>query len=228
MVRKGLRCLMEDRRFQTDETDVDFFLREGYNVRGIVHVGANDGAEIPSYLERGLIPVMAWEPHPAAFQRLVDLWGADPYVLTLDMALGAVEGERLMFIPVNGDDEKTSAYLPLHTDGHPWTDVPINEKPITVLVNRFDAWKDRLRFPIEPYNTVVIDAQGMEYEVLDGFGEYLQHFEFLSVEMSWEPIYDSEASASTVIAFLDAKGFQQVSEVKEHDDVYFVRKDVLK
>ncbi len=76
------------------------------------------------------------------------------------------------------------------------------------------------------YNTLVIDVQGMELQVLRGFGEQLKEFSFLVVECSEVPMFEGEAPADAVIDYLLEMGFLQDSPVYSHDDVMFIRKDL--
>src|SRR5258708_18888104 len=43
--------------------------------RGVIHVGANDGAELVWYLDPGLIPMLCFEPNPEAFRSGLSDWG---------------------------------------------------------------------------------------------------------------------------------------------------------
>jgi FkbM family methyltransferase len=191
--------------------------------RGVIHVGANDGAEIQWYLDRDLSPILCFEPNPQAFKRGLSDWGGNAGVDYVRLALGSKSGEITMGIPADGDDEKTSRYNPIPTRGHDWTIIKTAEK-ITVPVVRFDEWAGEHPEILEqPYGTLVVDVQGMELEVLEGFGVYLQAFDYLCVELSEKPMYDGEPAAAEVIAWLAEQGFKQETPVEAHDDVCFSR-----
>ncbi len=191
--------------------------------RGLIHVGANDGAELEWYLSRSIQPVLCFEPNPAAFKRAMVDWGGRAEVDFVRLALGSESGTVEMGIPADGDDEKTSRYTPIPTTGHEWTSVPMT-KTIQVPMVRFDDWiGEHPEFRDKPYGTLVVDVQGMELEVLEGFGVYLEAFLYLCIELSEKPMYDGEAPAATVIDYLRARGFKQESEIVEHGDVLFSR-----
>jgi FkbM family methyltransferase len=83
---------------------------------------------------------------------------------------------------------------------------------------------DDLGINLDGFDTLVADTQGMEMEVLKGFGDELQKFKFLNIECSNPPLYENSASADEIIAFLAERGFVQDSEMVVHDDIMFVRK----
>lgn len=210
------------------ESHLLHFIEAGCNVRGVVHVGANDGQEIQFYLDHGCTPILCFEPNRDAYWRGEERWRGRPEVVFVNAALAAEAGVVEMVVPEDGDDEKTSRYQPIPTPGHPWTAVPPGRK-FGIQTWRFDTWArlTSTAYPDGfPYNSLVIDVQGMEMEVLEGFGDYLDRFRYLIVELSRVPMYDGEVPASTVIAWLADRGFTQDSEVEDHGDVAFFKERV--
>ena len=203
------------------ESTLFTFTHEGYNVRGVIHVGANEGQEMHWYLSHKLLPMVCFEPHPDAYNRLVEKWsGWSDDVTFVNCALGNEDGELTMRVPEDGDDEKTSSLIPIPTPGHGWTEVPMADV-LRVPVRRFDSWAKESGVYLEAYNALAIDVQGMELQVLEGFGDLLQHFEFLAVEVSRVPVYEGEPSADEVIAWLAERGYHQETPVEDHLDVLF-------
>jgi FkbM family methyltransferase len=190
--------------------------------RGVIHVGANDGAELQWYLDRGLTPILCFEPNPEAFRRGLSDWGGSSGIDYVRLALGSKTEALEMRVPLDGDDEKTSRYQPVVTLGHDWTAVPMGESLIVPVV-RFDEWVTD-DFRRQPYGTLVVDVQGMELEVLKGFGVYLQGFDYLCVELSEKPMYEGEPPAGEVIDWLREQGFRQETVTVEHGDVCFSRR----
>jgi FkbM family methyltransferase len=195
----------------------------GAQVHGLIHVGANDGAEVPWYQAQGIRPIVCFEPHPDALRRASERFSGQPDIWFIGCGLGATSGAVEMTIPEDGDDEKTSRYAPVPTDGHEWTKVGPGSR-LTLPIMRFDEWQEGARLAMSTINTLVVDAQGMELEVLEGFGHQLNWFTFLAIECSEKPVYDGEPSAQQVIEWLRARGFVQATEIREHDDVCFIRK----
>jgi len=203
---------------------IAWFTDEGHEMRGVVHIGANDGEEVAWYLQRDHRPVLAFEPHPEPFGELQAMYGDPHGVICVNMALGDRDGELTLQIPEDGDTKHASKYPPVPTDGdnHAWTLVP-NAAAITVPLRRFDSWAAETCIDLAPFDVLVIDVQGMELEVLRGMGRTLDGFRFLNIECSEQAMYDGEASAQEVIDWLRVQGFEPQTPIETHDDILFLR-----
>jgi FkbM family methyltransferase len=205
------------------EAPIEWLNQAGYYIKGIIHIGANDGKEIAWYVTKNYRPILAFEPHPEAFAELKKhYWN---HALLWNLALGSENDNLELFIPEDNDTEKSSKYKAIPTKGHDWTNINIGSS-IKVPVLRFDAWIHKGGMDLSPFNVVVIDVQGMELEVLEGFGIYLDKFEFLAVECSRVPVYDGEPSAQNVINWLNKRNFMAISPIEDHGDIFFRRKNV--
>jgi FkbM family methyltransferase len=211
---------------EPSEAKVELFSKANYKVKGVVHVGANDGKELAWYVTQNYRPILAFEPHPDAFAELQKhYWN---HALLWQIALGFENGTLKLNIPEDNDTEKSSKFKPIPTEGHDWTKTLIT-KSIEVPLSRFDAWAWKGGIDLTPFNTLVIDVQGMELEVLNGFGEYLRrYFDLLVVECSQKPVYDGEPSAEEVINWLQEREFRQWTPIQEHDDILFIHNRIYK
>lgn len=204
------------------ESKLSEFVLRGYRLGGVVHVGANDGEEYEWYHDHGMWPVLLIDPLQEAKQRFHERYGSPDGVRFAVTALAGYSGSISMTIPEDGDDEKTSALEAIPTPGHPWTEIG-RGKTIGVPVDRFDAWSTRNAVDVTAYSVLVVDVQGMEQEVLDGFGDLLPSFDFLSIELSETPMYRGEPPACDMIEWLATKGYRQFSDVVPHGDVLFLK-----
>lgn len=202
------------------ESKVEWLAHNSYCVGGIIHIGANTGQELAWYVTRGYRPLLAFEPHPDAFAELKRRYGN--HAQCWQLALAANNGVIDLYIPEDGDTEKSSTLRVIPTDGHDWTRVPVSHS-ISVDAVRFDVWASKTGTDITNFNTVVIDVQGMELDVLQGFGSLLGFVSFLIVECSKKPLFEGEASAQEVIDWLGFRGFIPLTPVEQHDDIIFKR-----
>lgn len=207
----------------------DHFYDQGFKLEGVVHVGAHIGQEIPWYLYREMKPVIAIEPQPMVFEELRENFENSPDVFLYNTALGSEFGELTLHVyqhlhPPYPEDTMSASALQMNKEsGYEWGDRPnTGFRDVIVPVVRFDSLAPMM--PIEECNVLVIDVQGMELNVLEGFGDILYQFDFVSVECSRVPIYEGEAPAWQVIDFLRMYEFWQDSEIQSHDDIMFVRK----
>jgi hypothetical protein len=96
-----------------------------------------------------------------------------------------------------------------------------------ISLMRLDTFFEKNKeFNIEDYNCLVLDTQGNEYEILEGCGELIHNFSFISAELSIDPVYYGEHRGEEVVEFLRQKGFTQDTLVVSHNDVFFVRSDI--
>lgn len=201
-----------------------YFVENGHDITGVIHVGAHNGEEVYGYKEMGISNILCFEPLRDAYE---DFKHNHKDVLILPFGLSDVTGTRTLHI-AGGDGKGSSTRLPILD--HPevqgkWTqgqaEIIAKER---AKFTRFDDWADaRPNMDWFQYNCLVVDAQGMSLEVLQGFGEYLKIVKYLIVELSATPVYDGEIPAKKVIGWLAENGFAQLTPVQPHDDVLFIR-----
>jgi FkbM family methyltransferase len=209
----------------------DHFVKKGHQLRGVVHVGANDGEEISWYLHVGRTPVLAFEP-----QQEVREEACENYRSEIDAGLVRIEqlalGERDEFITLtvaanNGvwDTKGASALGPVPKESAlamGWIP-PHTVRDVTAYCMRFDSWVGLNEFDLSPYNVLVVDVQGMEFQVLKGMGDTLLHFPYLMVECSAVPLWPGEAAGHEIAIWLADKGYRLDSPIVTHNDVFFIK-----
>lgn len=187
-------------------------------MKGIVHVGAHRGEEVGDYLRVGHSPIILFEPQSLN-------WTPPEGVILVRKALSDRTCVLPLLIPYHLDgtpDTMSASGLELIPDSareNGW--IPTPTALVTVPAIRFDEWADRHNFVDGSCDTLVIDVQGMEGHVLDGFGDYLDGFERIRIELSQPPLYDGGASGAEVKAFLLTHGFHTDSPIPRHGDVWF-------
>ena len=194
---------------------IDYFTEHlGLDIKGILHVGTNDGYEMQFYRSMGIEHLAGVEPLPSAialFRRKytdIPLFGC---------ALSDKEGKAMLTVVTPGDGQGSS----LLAENSPSPEYSYDTQ-VEVNVRRGDS----LELSWGKYDCMVVDVQGLEYEVLKGFGEYLHGFRMLSVECSIAPVYRGGAPARVVADYLAEMGFIRKSDFEVHNDVFWVREDV--
>jgi len=206
---------------------VAYFTERGWPVKGIIHVGASDGEEVDGYHQLGIQNIICFEPLRSAYEVFQKKHSE---VLCLPFGLSNKSGKRTLNVSA-GDGKGTSA-LKVILD-HPEVKEKWNHGQAEVVGKqqakfvRFDEWADqRPGIDWRQFNCVVVDAQGMSLEVLEGFGDYLKNVNYLVVELSETPVYKGEAPAEEVADWLDDQGFVQLTPTFPHDDVLFRRAEI--
>jgi len=207
--------------------EVGRFLKRGIPIRGVIHVGANDGYEIDWYLKLGIKHILALEPEREAFSKLRLKFRGVSEVYLSSMALGDVERATVRILKVPSKDTGGSTLLTELPHGPSITGVTYDyDEKQEVVVTTFERlaslFADLIK--MEDYNCLVVDVQGMELQVLKGFGPHLDGMDCLNIECSEVPIYEGEAPASEVVAWLAERGFEAITPIQAHNDILFVRR----
>jgi FkbM family methyltransferase len=188
---------------------------------GVVHVGAHKGQEVPQYIAEGRAPIICFEPQPLHSE----IVGA----IVVPVALSDYEGTMTMRIPhhlhaTTERDTQSASGLPLIKENavaNGWTPTPWDT--LDVPVCRFDEWAKEYGFNTGSCSYLAIDVQGMELQVLKGFGDFLGDFSELKVECSSPPLYEGGADAKEVVEYLRLYGFRATTPVVRHGDIHFTK-----
>lgn len=187
----------------------------------VVHIGANDGYEIPFYLDMGAKKVIAIEPDPRAFRQLYDRFGQDNRVLLYNFVAGKKFDNTRAFLLMR--DSHGSSILYPHSEVNCIVESvtrDIGQRPAR-FVNHLCASK---------VCGLVIDVQGAELEVLAGIGNELDQYDYAVVEVSAKPEWIGSHYGQSVLDYTDAWGFRQYKpswwvptygdvDIPSHDDI---------
>ena len=171
-----------------------------YRLGTLLDVGAHDGAFALPFAALPGSRVLAFEPLPAAFDRLRAAFG-DPLPAHVELrreALGDRDGEAVLTLPVLDGVPQEQWASTAKTYGA-LGEARVAERRVTVAMRRLDG------FGLTDLTAVKLDAEGAEYEVLRGARDTLLRCRpVLSVE-----IEERHRAGSTwaVPAFLDALGY---------------------
>jgi hypothetical protein len=109
--------------------------------------------------------------------------------------------------------------IPENAIANGWTPTQCDIKRVSI--RRFEDWAKDTEFTRGSCSLLVIDVQGMEGAVLEGFGDYLNDFTEMKIECSHPPLYKGGADASLVIAYLAQYGFVATTPILRHGDIHF-------
>ena len=191
----------------------------------VVDIGANVGQfalGVREYLPDA--EVLGFEPLAAAARRFRAVHGADSRVRLVEAAVGPVAGTQSLHVSKAAD---SSSLLPIgaaQESTFPGTGESHLE---TVRVLRLE---DELPDSGMPVPTLVkIDVQGFELEVLRGCESRLALIDLIYVECSFVELYERQALAGEIVAWLGERGFRLcgIGSVSADRDGGLVQADLL-
>lgn len=169
--------------------------RLGLEVRHVLHVGAHLGEEVPFYRQAGISSFTLVEPSPVAAGRLREI---HPQATVIEAACGARPGRGTLSVNVI----RTSSTL---AEPHPHDRI-LSSVPVEVTTVAAIAPDDA--------DMLVVDAQGLELEVLKGAGGRLAGFQVVVCETCTLEDRTMAAPHQAVVDFMGGAGFA-VAEVWE-------------
>jgi 2-O-methyltransferase len=179
----------------------DFLTR----VRGVIHVGANDGAERRLYAEHGL-KVIWIEPIPEVFTKLVENIRSFPDQKAIN-ALITNEDGALCTLHISNNGGASSSILDLHQHKDIWPNVTFT-RDISIRSSRLPTALAGIN--LSEYDAMILDTQGSELLILQSATAILGGFKYIKVEAANFEAYRNCATVDKLNAFLRQHGFRLV------------------
>jgi len=193
------------------------YLKTNYDlkIKGVIHIGANNGQEISDYVSDNIKHLLFVEPIPNVYKNLLE--NIKPYsdkinVLSYNIALGN-DTKDVDFIISSNNGMSSSILKPnLHLSLHP--EVAFTDT-ISVPMNKLD----NLDFDRNDYNFINIDVQGFELEVFKGASETLNGIDYIYTEVNNDYVYSDNALVEELDEYLLNFRFSRV-ETKWFADIF--------
>lgn len=166
--------------------------RLGIHVQHVLHVGAHLGEEMPHYRAAGIERFTLVEPQPAAAAQLRETF---PDAAVIEAACGAAAGQGTLAV----NTIRTSSTL---AEPHP-ADRILNTVPVHVTTVAAIAPADA--------DMLVVDAQGLELDVLKGAGSRLQGFQVVVCETCTVADRTMASLHGEVVDFMTRSGYRVVA-----------------
>ena len=181
----------------------------GFRPRGIIHVGANTGQEVPVYRDSGIRPVVLVEPLAEAFGHLVRAVDGAEGLHPVQACLSDVAGRTVEFHVASNGGQSSSYLKPAsHLKIRP--DITF-DRTETMVTDTLDAMVARLchaqGLAPESLDYLGLDAQGAEVEILRGGQDVLRHAKYVFTELNFGNLYEGDTGLYEAIEILRGWGF---------------------
>ena len=193
-----------------------------HNINGIVQVGSNTGQEVELFIKYKIKKISLFEPLQDAFERL----SSNPKFKNINMynfALGNKNEEAVINVADKNFGASSSILNPtLHNSLFP--EIKFNKKE-NIVIKKFSS------LGITGHNFMVIDTQGYELRVLEGFEEKLHEFSYIYTEISSKSLYEDDVLVTDLDNYLKNKGFTRVktrwASNKPQGDALYIKSTTL-
>ena len=191
------------------------------NIKGVIHVGAHHGEEVPVYIENGIDNIVLFEPLEENFDIILqNVQQCNANIKGYKVALGNENRMIEMYLSSNSLESSSILKPKKHLDLYP--DITFNSKEM-VEMKRLDYYN------FTDYNFLNMDVQGYELEVLRGSMNTLNYIDYVYCEVNRGEVYENNAYIEEVDKFLSNYHFNRVETTwwLDHDwgDAFYIKED---
>jgi FkbM family methyltransferase len=170
----------------------------------IVDVGANRGQfSLAARRWQPSARIVAFEPLPTPAEVFRRLFAADKLTVLHEVAIAPVIGEAIIHVSRRDDSSSLLPISKLQTKHYPGTEAITTARVRTAPLTNFLAPPELAGGAL-----LKIDVQGFELDVLASSTRLLPYFDCVYLEASFVPLYEGQALADRIIAFLEQRAFR--------------------
>jgi len=176
--------------------------------RGVVHIGASSGQEIPTYVDHGIMHMVMVEALPEPYGKLLDTAFVyrDADIKCLNECVADVDGKEVTFHISDNDCQSSSFLKPKeHLKQHPTVHFPTTTQLTTIT---FPTMCEKHGIDPLQYDFLNMDIQGAELHVLKGMGEMVRNFKWIYLETNYIELYEGCGLALDIDNYLVRYGFE--------------------
>jgi FkbM family methyltransferase len=192
-------------------------------VDGVVHVGAHEGKELPTYDAIGAKAVVFIEANPVVFARLVANTKHRNDVTAIQRAVADRSGTVTLHL---ASFDQSSSILPLHVHRTIYPQI-VASGTVEVQATPLDELLDEYGVRVDSQSLLCIDVQGVEHLVLRGARRVLEHVKAVQVEVNFAELYRGGATIEDIENLLGPAGFRRVALISGYHptwgDAFYVR-----
>ncbi len=191
---------------------------QDYNLKpkGILHIGAYDGAEMHDYAAEGITNVIFIEAQESIFPTLLGRIYNYPQAKAILACVSDVDGGEIEFLVTNNGQSSSILELGEHANLYP--DIVVTEriKMTTITIKSLFEHENLI---LADYDFVNIDIQGAELKAIKGMGD-ISHVKAFYLEVNKKETYKGCALIWEIDDYLSARGFELVLSADWRGDAW--------
>lgn len=197
----------------------DLIKKYDLQLNGVLHLGANEAQEAPTYAECGIKKMIFVEALPdIAAKAKMNVKEYDAQVIIACLS----DKEETVVFNIANNGAQSSSFLELgeiHKRQHP--EVRYVDS-ITMTTKRMDE----IAIDWSGLDYLVSDLQGVDLRAIRGMGEHLNQFKAATVELNNDYVYMQADLIGELDAYMKSFGFERVETkwVGQWGDGFYIRK----
>jgi len=203
-----------------------------FPIRQVIHVGAHLGQERRRYRKMGVREVLWVEGSPSTHAQLQACLEADRAAgklagrhVAINALLTDKSGSEIVLHGFSNAGASNSIFPMTEKLRETWPTVRQTGENETVISSTLDEIAAREGF--ETPDLIVVDVQGAELLVLRGGKKTLASAKAVVSEASTVPYYEGGVMFNELNAFLESQGFVAAQKPSAHEDILYLRKELL-
>ena len=174
-----------------------------YNIKpkGVIHIGANNGAECKAYYSNGVERTIWIEPIIEVFKQLKENTKQYPNVLCFCELISDIEKDYVLNISDNNGESSSIFEFGEHKEMH--SNVHFNNS-VQIKAKRLDSILNDLT----DYDFINLDIQGNELSALKSLGTLISQINYVYCEVNKTEVYKGIPLFDEVDEWLTNKGFE--------------------
>jgi FkbM family methyltransferase len=189
-----------------------------YNLKpkGILHIGAWDGAEMLDYAAEGVTNVVFIEAQESIFPTLLGRIYRWPNAKAFLCCVSDKEEEVNFLVTSNG---QSSSILELGEHAQIYPNIVVTES-IKMFTTTVEKLFQKEGIDKTAYDFVNIDVQGAELKAIKGMGDMINHVKVFYLEVNKKKTYQDCALVEEIDEFLAGHNFKRVETSRWVDDCW--------
>lgn len=195
-------------------------------IKGVIHVGGHTAEEWPIYQSCKVEDLIWIEANPDLANTLHNNFKNTSNISVICAAIFDVE-KTITFNITNNVCSSSLFDLKDHKSLYPGV---YYNKTIEVETKRLDTLIENKQIDISKYNTLVIDVQGAELQVVKSLGNYLSNIDYILSEISIAELYEGTTTIDKFDSELKALGFTKIKQQLETSawgDAFYIKDTLL-